>query len=34
MYDKPKESNFPYNLKCKHLQKYLQIIQKKIQPFL
>jgi hypothetical protein len=30
MYDKPKESNFPCNLKCKHLQ----IIQKKNQRFL
>ncbi len=34
MYDKPKESSFPYNLQCKHLQKDLQIIQKNFQQFL
>jgi hypothetical protein len=34
MYDKPKESNFPYNLKCKHLQNDLQIIQNFLQHFL
>jgi hypothetical protein len=30
MYDKPKHQNLPYNLKCNHLQKDLQIIQKKL----
>lgn len=34
MYDKPKESNFPYNQKCKHLQNDLQIIQNFLQRFL
>jgi hypothetical protein len=34
MYDKPKQLNFTYNLKCKHLQKDLQIIQKRFQHFL
>jgi len=33
MYDKPKHQNLPYNLKCKHLQKDLQIIRKNSQFF-
>ncbi len=33
MYGKPKDQNLPYNFKCKHLQKELQIIPKKIQLF-
>jgi hypothetical protein len=33
-YDKPKYQNLPYNLKCKHLQKHLQIIQDFPQLFL
>jgi uncharacterized protein YeeX (DUF496 family) len=33
-YDKPKHQNLvPYNLKCKHLQKQIQIIQKFPQIF-
>jgi hypothetical protein len=34
MYDKSKHSNLPYNLKCNHLQKDLQIIQKKLQAYI
>jgi hypothetical protein len=34
MYDKPKYQNLPYNLKCTHLQKYLQIIKIFLQFFL
>jgi hypothetical protein len=32
--DKPKQQNLCYNLKCKHLQKHLQIIQDFPQFFL
>jgi len=28
MHYKPKHQNLPYNLKCKHLEIYLQIIKK------
>ncbi len=34
MYDKPKHQNLSYNLKWKHLQKKLQIIQNFLQFFL
>jgi hypothetical protein len=34
MYVKSKDQNLPCNLKCKHLQKDLQIIQKYIHFFL
>jgi len=34
MYDKPKHQNLLYKLKVNHLQKYLQIIQKKLQAYI
>ncbi len=30
MYDKPKDLNLPCNLKCKHKQKELEIIQNNV----